>query len=360
MSSNQNPFFTPEVADYVLPASITVAVDLVFGNKFQINCPDSHIIQHLVHSFTRQSLHIIHSLTQPPQRINVGGVDMLCFPEPVASPAMLSTNQLNTTIAFLIYVVQNITVDIKTLVGGTGGVTTNIPSHSLSPHLHGVGSTISIAQASVDRLVGAPTDNVMLKQYMMFDIARTFIHELAHAYAFAVLPEDQMGFCFLGNGFTSEIGFEFENRLFGGIFAREDGDTFSPEDFNSLDFSTVLREWPNPHICEAYRLSTFDDIYVRGHVSAVTRKWRVPWDYFASKFHDPFWVRLPTLGNNPLWPVRQIGLMAIAVANNQFDPLDVNLPQASQHIPNGFVFLSNGLLRQMTAEEVQAQQAVQP
>lgn len=344
MDTTRNPFFTAPFANPILPATLSTAIDPVFNSKFHLqNCSGAEVVAQLFAHFQRTALHISHPLVHArPQ-----GTPTLIFPEPKASAAMLTTRERESTLVGLSVIVNNLDIVVAPLPRGNPGRTTARPERRFV-NRPGCGSTITISLERVQDLNAAvAAGDIMLQQYFQFDLARILVHEFAHVISFAVLPPASDGQCFLGDARTTEIGFEFESRVFGGIIGWEYGNTYSL-DGQRIPFTLSQYEWVHVHTLDTYNSNPDPNgarIATRGgHFSRVMRKWQVNFDWIAGMFHDAFWrdVYRHRVGTHM---VRQIGILGTALANNRMamaDPSD--LDAAVEHVPAGFVF-ENGCLR---------------
>ncbi|KXT08754.1 hypothetical protein AC579_6431 [Pseudocercospora musae] len=133
--------------------------------------------------------------------------------------------------------------------------------------------------------------------YSLLELTISLIHEVAHAICFAVEPAEDV--C-EGNGFLGpeaacdEIGFEFESRLFGGVFGIQSARTASyyvngcncsrSELLGKAGFS----EWPNAWIVNSYHARQ-DPVRTRRELSEEVVRWDVGLERVAEMFQESFW-----------------------------------------------------------------------
>ncbi|KXS95924.1 hypothetical protein AC578_5212 [Pseudocercospora eumusae] len=147
--------------------------------------------------------------------------------------------------------------------------------------------------------------------YSLLALAVTLLHEVGHAICFAVEPGGKL--C-TGNGFLGpqavcdEMGFEFESRLFGGVFGILTAPTASYY-VNRCNCSRTrllgkagFSEWPDRFIIDSYHASGHQ-ISVRRDASEEVVKWEIGLKWVAELFQERFWenasrgvdVRFPRL-----------------------------------------------------------------
>jgi hypothetical protein len=180
-----------------------------------------------------------------------------------------------------------------------GGCCRPLHNRTFEPHtgLPGCGSQIVVNINNVMNLQRAVSQgNVMAQQYWTFRIAHTLFHELAHAIAYAVVPIDFSGQCFLGRDYTTEIGFEFERRVFGGLIALNP----QPDEAAIVNGDIFLHTWPHPSMLHWYNTTGgIQHVFTRDDLSPPSRvlcHWTVPISYLNSLFQDDFWDTLPIGG----------------------------------------------------------------
>lgn len=355
MTTAGNPFFTPEFAGPLVAPSLTAPLDPRLSNStFLLPCAGSQLILSLFAHFLEQALPIFHTLLiQTADTRLVAGRMVAYFPEPQASTAMLTPNQRDMTLYYLTEVIGQLNVTVGPTVNDAGGTTSIQPTRTIT-NFPGRGSTITISSLKTQKLNEAfANDQTMAQQVYMFDLAVLLMHELSHAITMAVLPIGWGGNCFLGTGHTDEIGYEVENRLFGGLMQKDAGAIYGPAWNECFDHMLVQREWPHPHTLDTYRRTPeFSTLLTQGpEVSRITRIWKVPFSYINGMFLDSFWVDVPYREPNALHLWREKGLITIAMRAEKHEGRHVFgmfLPSereiAVQHVPFGFVLREHGML----------------
>lgn len=270
------------------------------------------------------------------------------FPEPKAYGGLLTQAQKDLTWSRLGELIEGTQFKVAEMKSdGMCEMATN--QHSDFP---GRGSIISISKQNIDKANKAFADrNHMLHQYWMFYIAYTLLHELGHAMTFLALPIGYQGKCFLGHGLTSEIGFEIQSRVFGGIFDQETGSASSPDPLKHLEFRLVQRDWPNPHTLDLYRLDPdLEEILLRvPEPQRTIPSWKVNFSYINQMFQDTYWAT-PT---NTLQFYRRTGVLVTALTlepvgdgwGARLQRVDPDDPNAPGYVPRGFVYERSGLIR---------------
>ncbi|SMR43094.1 unnamed protein product [Zymoseptoria tritici ST99CH_1E4] len=161
----------------------------------------------------------------------------------------------------------------------------------LDAGLLGYRSTIMTAPRLIDPVEDARrADKFEDEKWHQFRLATLWLHEMSHAVQNAVLP-CQMGIgrqhIFLGpDSRTSELGFEVESKVFGGLLRR------------SFDAEATLREWPDPERLQLYQ----GKIETRGPTECLTRDWLVLWlverTHWERTFDKSFWAEDLMMGNS--------------------------------------------------------------
>lgn len=214
--------------------------------------------------------------------------------------------------------------------------------------LTGSPSTIYLASSLHDCLL-QPTDKLK-RAFEIFDLARTIIHELAHAVVALRYGYRDALYYMPGSNFAEE-GFESEAFMFGGLisnawhkspdkapFYRVDG---IPSALTSLQ---ILNDYPSARIVNEYLSSLGILSAVRGPVDAVYSGWNISAMFFYNLTQQDFWVNeYGTYGAACLRPMKlsghryHAGKGGIAICCEE--PLDVAPP-----LPAGVTLNNDGLM----------------
>ena len=149
----------------------------------------------------------------------------------------------------------------------------------------------------------------------------------------------------------SEVGYEFETRLFGGhvtmlfdqskqkehrehLFRNPDGS------ISNLEGVAVLWEWPYNGIVNEYLRNHFF-MGVRPGVLSMLRPqdvaWRIPLDYFRKLFTKAFWERnLKERGTAVLNPPKTVGHVFSSDDRGNKWPQTVYESNRAQYVPEGY------------------------
>jgi hypothetical protein len=157
--------------------------------------------------------------------------------------------------------------------------------------LLGTGSMITVSTKLLEDLEDAATNgNTETYQAESRRLAILLSHEFTHATIQAVLPDNNNTEVFLGpSARTSEVGFEMEGRLFGGLFE------MCPRmgAAGRLSGKIALREWPYFLMIKHY-IDDVEHIETRGWSNEeMERTWEVycevPDEYLSGMFEESFW-----------------------------------------------------------------------
>jgi hypothetical protein len=291
---------------------------------------------------------------------------MVMFPEPKASAGMLTDFERRSTQHHLELVIAQLDVATEPADPTTGGHCTRRPERTFDL-LQGCGSTITINLHAIQQLNEAfAAGNQVAQEYWMYTIVVTMCHELAHALANAVLPR---GFeTYMGTPtYTTELGFEFEHRLFGGHvqLMTGAGRTFSP--LGALDGLVVQKQWPSLDTIAVYNTrhsclgGGTQRILYRPDIPRQYISWNVSFDYITRMFQDDFWRNLEAAGPNPLHPPRSTGFLwysrydvAAGLPAEGVVAMKPDIyPQAYDHVPKGFILDADGYVRQVKQEPLE-------
>ncbi|GIZ41640.1 hypothetical protein CKM354_000493900 [Cercospora kikuchii] len=175
--------------------------------------------------------------------------------------------------------------------------------------LPGVGSDIFLSDEIFIQLEDAELANDTLwLTWLNFELASTILHELAHACVTASTTRDRrtaLGSCcgdHLGNSTVSEIGYEVEYRLWGGLPSQFDFDAtprmmealggkcyYRPDvDFPSrqVPMALTMIEWPDVETVERY-----PTVHRRVELDSVRKAWMIEIPWLVDLFRDEFWER---------------------------------------------------------------------
>ncbi|SMQ46740.1 unnamed protein product [Zymoseptoria tritici ST99CH_3D7] len=194
----------------------------------------------------------------------------------------------------------------------TGSTTINHRRPLLVHGLPGYGSVITAAPEIVRHIKdSAKRGDIGAQKWHSFELAATWLHELAHAVVNAVLPYTEQQEVFLGLGATTtEVGFEVEGRVFSGIFAQSE--------HSMLPGDVVLKEWPNLETIRNYQSEYGFEI--RGS-AAELRDWKVWWkvdrSFWERMFEDSFWKKRCAVGT--LWPEKIFGILKVTAEEKLTD-----------------------------------------
>lgn len=190
----------------------------------------------------------------------------------------------------------------------TRGMTSVCPGRNMST-LPGSGCSIGISSRLFEPLMRREVmENPLLSTHYNFMVATTILHELAHAAVYAATPQDMGDNVIGGDGYIgcssscSEIGFDMENRLWGGIpstrITRHTTNGKQDVDLEHICYSTsenhkfrsamVLRDWPDAFPVHAYG----DLVTVRREGKSIHNIWRVSFNWLQQLFRDDFWESL--------------------------------------------------------------------
>ncbi|KAK4547207.1 hypothetical protein LTR36_001428 [Oleoguttula mirabilis] len=141
---------------------------------------------------------------------------------------------------------------------------------------------------------GGLYDPDLLTKY--FGLAKMLLHEIAHAADMAChgyRPQDTP----FEYSVVSEAGFDCETAIFGGV-----------ADWNPLERSEFIEEWPAPAM-RAWYIANDSTMYCGGELDEpVTRRWRVPEAWIQQLFLKAFWVQVvPVVGADALKAPRLLG-----------------------------------------------------
>jgi hypothetical protein len=257
---------------------------------------------------------LIHRLPSLQPRMTESETRVGTFPK---SPTELTEGEAEFTEQYLNFIGRELKWTLAD--GHTGGIadagscTIRPEAPLLKNGLLGYGSTIATSPSSVaelNRAVQAGDDDQA--EYLSFQLASLWMHELAHAVVFAVLPDGGRGQVFLGpNAKTSEVGFEMEASLFGGHLSvlRDEAS------IAILRTSLSAKQWPDWTTVKSYGGSDKDNVILtRADQEEINRRWdvvwRVEWSWITRLFDESFWsVGTPMSRATELRPLRRFGLL---------------------------------------------------
>ena len=219
------------------------------------------------------------------------------YPEPLA---MLTPKQTHETMERLMEVADKLYIRVGHLVDEAGRTAPTTTKLKLSS---GQASLMEIDREVLDNITTALNNkNHFLVAYYSLKLCTTFVHEMAHALALARFPQSLVQFnniC-IGNAYlapssyTSEIGYEVENRIWGGIVTAIDQSKEQIYTIGNVQhrLKTVLREYPAQNITDRYANNPEYNIDVRGTIPPVHFIWRIPVRWLAEIYQEGFWDRV--------------------------------------------------------------------
>ena len=227
------------------------------------------------------------------------------FREPRKS---LNAQEINDTECKLEEMLEMTTFYVLADIPGNPGGRTSPRADRKMTKLPGLGCSIGIRSFYFEQLgLKEVKENPLRSLYYNFIVASNILHELAHAAVLAAVPEDMRATTGSGGnghlGFSShcsEIGFEMESRLWGGIMStrtikREDLKRehvcYSTSENHAFGSAIVLRDWPDAPMVDRYGPNK---VSVRRKVKPVRNIWRVSFHWLQKLFRDDFWQSLDT------------------------------------------------------------------
>ncbi|KAF2217035.1 hypothetical protein CERZMDRAFT_81018 [Cercospora zeae-maydis SCOH1-5] len=180
--------------------------------------------------------------------------------------------------------------------------------HVPLPTLPGTASEILFPESMFNQLAEAEDANDTLwLTYLNFELASTILHELGHACATASVSRARSfelgsdGCDHLGpDSQISEIGFDIERRLWGGVPTQVEFDDslrmisklefrcyYRPHDdfLHRVPMTLMMTNWPDKEIVESYPVK----LHVRGELEGGHKAWfmEIPW--MVDLFREEFW-----------------------------------------------------------------------
>ncbi|KAK4494441.1 hypothetical protein PRZ48_014739 [Zasmidium cellare] len=198
-------------------------------------------------------------------------------------------------------------------------------------------------------------------QYCSFKLAVTLVHELTHAAVYAATTDavDKYQY-FLGpQGKTTEMGFELEAWLFGGVYPEQMFESDPPNyyqyaetgKFSRLTSMITVNEYPCPLSLAGYASTGIPQVVKFECFRSTALFWNTSFLHIHQMFHDRFWKEIvPSHGRRALFFDRQTGLQCKLGPLNLLVPLDQYAVQILE-IPDGFDVDRRGLIRRQVAEK---------
>ena len=187
-------------------------------------------------------------------------------------------------------------------------------------------------------------------------LCTVLLHELAHAAAFAnarhpgsepVLEFGANGHIGLKEPSASEIGFEIEDRIFGGAIHRlvETNNTYTVVNQGTEEHvhaSLTMSDWPNPLTVANYqdKKGEWGTVHVRGSLKSWFCLWHVPAEWIVELFQDDHWSTISPNDQNAMKMPKIIGIPQI---NERFDDLEGATARAETllaELPHGLQWAS--------------------
>ncbi|KAI5362922.1 hypothetical protein Slin14017_G066030 [Septoria linicola] len=245
------------------------------------------------------------------------GKTTIAFPEPVAK---ITEDNLEATMSAFEEVAAHITFIWNP---NEDGVT--LPERDiLLPTLPGVGSLIAIPKHLLNHLKQAEsTQDHIWTAWLNFEIASLIVHELAHACTIAATPIDlepelsNLADAYLGpHVATSEIGFEVEQRVWGGIPYQHDhahpgqGEVRHRPALGNWSEAPVIFvtcEWPDERVVHEYASADgYGFMRAIGETAGKEVKGErtlqeVSTSWLGQLFEERFWRRLDWSDRGALW-----------------------------------------------------------
>ncbi|SMQ46741.1 unnamed protein product [Zymoseptoria tritici ST99CH_3D7] len=317
----------------------------------KIKCPESRSLasaEKLYMHFLSDALPTFHTLIHRrrillPRRASAPRV--WAYPEPLPS---LTKDQQAHTWEFLGKLAKEIDWDLcdantpgwKPTTNGWCTMQSDRPLHDGG--MLGFGSTITTSHVLVKSLDDAvKAQDEVSQRWYAFRLAVVWLHELSHAVAHAVLPGNGDDDVLLGpNARTSEVGFEVEARMFGGLFQ------ILPQDLPILAGNLAVKQWPDWEIVNDYKQAG-TNVETRNAPADTTQglavAWKVEWSFIKSMFDEDFWVAGSGASRAlQLRPEKQIGAMLCWGAKS-VNPSDWLEQRQTLH-EEGFVLEESGLV----------------
>lgn len=228
--------------------------------RFHFPCTGAETINRLFSHVQVQALNITHAILMgPTSTVMTDGFVTECFSEPKATAAMLTSAERDSVEMLLDEIITHLNIGFgETGISDADARTVGDHDQKL-PTMPGIASIMVINQHFIDDIETAfAENNIMAQQYHMFALVRVLTHEFAHVLDMAArTAETSHNGAFLGSTRTEEVGFEFENKLFGGIitaaphriihsrdvFYTGTCQTIGP-DGTKMDGQIVSHEWP--------------------------------------------------------------------------------------------------------------------
>ena len=239
-------------------------------------------------------------------------------------------------------------------------------THRVFPN--GCGSTIGYITANYNRLSEATktsSADLPLLLWNQFTFAVTLVHELCHALMKALQGADEYE-PFFGENATTEIWFECEAHLFGGlIFCLFDGEGSKREVIRRYKLPggrksqmrglILLAEWSSCGMTNAYKTKRLS-MEVRDDNESTTqdRMWRVPLTFIQQFFTNSYWDNhVPRHGVAALRLEKTVGHFFTVDMNGHGEPEWSVTSRSSaipNPIPNGYIINEYGELKPRTTD----------
>ena len=222
----------------------------------------------------------------------------------------------------------------------------------------GYAAKITIGKRHFDQIrLASETGNTFLLTLHSLTLCNTFLHELAHVVAGArsdsssdmchslERPDFSVGCAHLGDSCTDEIGFEVENRIWGGIFSTmemERDNIYTVGCGKTADSTHIplgMRDWPNhPHTAGYVSMNMID---IRGKINPVHCVWHVSAHWISNLFQEDFWSTVDPNDSTALRMPKDLGFPSHA---SSAYPGAFSLARA---VPEGFTWTSQLNIRRM-------------
>ncbi|SMQ46739.1 unnamed protein product [Zymoseptoria tritici ST99CH_3D7] len=272
----------------------------------------THFLEHALPIFHC----LIHTVPKVLARKKTSDLRIWIFPEPLLA---LTKEQKESTLHYMGRIGEAVDWDVHEAKEDAGlneaddGMTTmQCDRPLLRWGLSGWGSTITSSRKLVQAVEDAARagDDTAGEKWHSFCLARLWLHEMSHAVVNAVLPSNtEKQEVFLGtNASTSEVGFEVEQRVFGGCIHNQ-------EEMVPWKGKVCLEEWPDSRTLADLRRMGIQ-IETRGSSRALTKEWIVLWkvesEFWERMFEEEFWLQ-DSIMSNPaaLHPEKSVGIMDV-------------------------------------------------
>lgn len=363
----RDPFYSGDDVDIVEPTSLNADVSTLpiyrcfYRGQFDLPCAGSQTILKLFAHVQAQSLHIIHAMLAEPKEpqppaVVVGDKKITSLPEPKSCTAKLTASEREQVEVFLEDIISQTKLEIDRSHMAHYGMCEMRPERPLKT-LPGCGSNISIGYNAIDAIAQAfASGNIMAQQYWIFQCVTSLVHEFGHALENAIRGGDWRRRFWLGDGHTSEMDYELENRIFGGILTTihaGDGSNLGHECCTSgpkglqLDAMVLSVEWPSTcKIGDYDHMQTGLEYPTQGpEPPKLFHEWKVPFEYVNQMFQDSFWGEHLSENGRALHPPRHTAFLKVMGNYTAARLLTPGDPRAEVLVLDGYRLDSNGMIK---------------